>query len=64
MAQEPSTENEFRWYHIAVGFPLFVLMVYAGLVGFIARGLYYGFMTGMDTFDEFFETEAAKKKAQ
>ena len=39
------------------------VVVYAGVAGFIFQGVVYGFTAGREIFEEFFETEASKKKA-
>jgi hypothetical protein len=61
MADTQKAEIEpYWWYQIIIGIPILFLMIYAGLIGFIFAGVRYGFMAGMESFDEFFETAASK----
>jgi hypothetical protein len=61
MSKTKTKEIEaFRWHQMLVALLFVVPMFYAGIVGFVFRGIYYGFKSGMESFDEYFETDASK----
>lgn len=47
---------------VIIGILLITPMAGAAIFGFIGRALYYGFVVGMEEFDDFFETEASKSR--